>query len=97
VHLLFSAGLHSTASEYTGEPPTIKKSSPLNVAIYSTHARYCDLRPTSKTDWPKHCVTHFVRLALVRKEGITIRDENLNEITKLTLQGEVDKMCHLMA
>ena len=26
------------------------------------------------------------------KEDVTIRDENLNEITKLSLQGEVDKI-----
>jgi len=28
----------------------------------------------------------------VDKEDINIQDENLNEITKLTLQGEVDKI-----
>jgi len=31
-------------------------------------------------------------LALVEKEDVTLRDENLNEITQLTLQGEVDKI-----
>ena len=39
-----------------------------------------------------HHVTQYVRLALVDKEDVTIRDENLNEITKLSLQGEVDKI-----
>jgi len=33
-----------------------------------------------------------MRLALVEKEDVTLRDENLNEITKQTLQGEVDKI-----
>ena len=28
----------------------------------------------------------------MEKEDVTLRDENLNEITKLTLQGEVDKI-----
>ena len=31
-----------------------------------------------------------MRLALVEKEDITLKDDNLNKITKLTLQGEVD-------
>jgi len=39
-----------------------------------------------------HHVTQYVRLALVEKEDVTIKDENLNEITKLSLQGEVDKI-----
>ena len=39
-----------------------------------------------------HRVTQYVRLALVEKEDVTIRDEKLNEITKLTLQGDVDKI-----
>jgi len=28
----------------------------------------------------------------VEKEDVTVRDENLNKVTKLTLQGEVDKI-----
>jgi len=28
----------------------------------------------------------------VEKEDVTFRDENLNKITKMMLQGEVDKM-----
>ena len=35
---------------------------------------------------------HYVRLAIVEKEHVTARDEHLNEITKLTLKGEVDKI-----
>ena len=37
-------------------------------------------------------MTEFVRLALVEKEDVTLKDENLNEITKLTLQGDVDRI-----
>ena len=55
-------------------------------------ARYIKQLSTGKTDWPKHRVTEYVRLALVEKETVTLRDENLNEITKLTLEGEVDKI-----
>ena len=39
-----------------------------------------------------HHVSQYVKLALVEKEDVTIRDKNLNEITKLSLQGEVDKI-----
>ncbi|XP_065887218.1 protein NLRC3-like isoform X2 [Dysidea avara] len=80
--------LHSTTCDYTTE----KKTSPLNEAIETIRARYLRQRPISKTNWPKHHVIQYVRLALVEKEDITIGDDNLNEITKLTLQGEVDKI-----
>jgi len=55
-------------------------------------ARYLRRLPTAKTGWPKHLVTQYVRLALVEKEDVTLKDKNLNEITRLTLQGEVDKI-----
>ena len=32
----------------------------------------------------------YVRLAIVEKEDVTLRDENLTEVTKLTLRGSVD-------
>ncbi|XP_065888546.1 protein NLRC3-like isoform X3 [Dysidea avara] len=72
-------------------PPTIQS----NVAVTikkRLQVRYLEKLQTSQTDWPKHCVTQYVRLALVDKEVVTIRDENLDEITKLTLQGEVDRI-----
>ena len=55
-------------------------------------SRYLRLPPTAKTDWPKHKVTHYVRLALIEKEDVTLRDEDLNGITKLTLQGDVGRI-----
>ena len=80
-------GIHSTT---TSEPATTVKCSPLDVSRLK--ARYIKLLPTGKTDWPKHKVTWYVRLAIVEKEDVTLRDENLNEVTKLTLQGDVDRI-----
>ena len=37
-------------------------------------------------------MTHFVRLAIIEKEDVTLRDENLNDITKLTLRGDVGQI-----
>ena len=53
-------------------------------------ARYEKLLHTGKTDWPKHKVTQYVNLAIVEKEDVTRHDKNLNELTRLTLQGDVD-------
>jgi len=82
---LYSIGIHST----TSEPTTKKKTSP---PIKSVQAGYLRQPPISQTDRIKHHVTQYVRLALVEKEDVTIADGNLNEITELTLQGEVDKI-----
>jgi len=86
---IFHCGLHSATIQCTSGPLTAK-SSPIDVELLQT--RYLRQPPTSKTDWPMHHVTQYVRLALVEKEDVTTRDENLNEITKLSLQGEVDKI-----
>jgi len=72
-------------------PPT-EKSGVATYVIKKLKVRYIEKLHTSQTDWPRHSVSQYVRLALVKKEVVTIRDENLNEITKLTLQGEVDKV-----
>ena len=58
--------------------------------IKRLQTKYLRQLPTSKTSWPKHHVSQYVQLALVEKEDVTLKDENLNRITKLTLQGEVD-------
>ena len=73
---------------------TTNESAPENVKISSVYvsslkARYSKMLTTGKTDWPKHKVTQYVRLALIEKEYI---DKNLNEFTRLTLQGDVDKI-----
>ena len=85
----YTTGLHSATTRHTNGTPIVK-SSLLNIKKLQT--RYLSQPPTSKTDWPMHHVTQYVKLALVKKEDVTIRDENLNEITKLSLQGEVDKI-----
>ena len=87
--MLWSVGLHSATTQCTSGPPTVQE---YLVDIKRLQARYTRQLPTSKIDWPKHCVTQYVRLALVEKEDVTLRDENLNEITKLTLKGDVDKI-----
>ena len=87
---VYVIGIHSVAT--LEAPLTKKKASALAVATKRIQARYLRQLPCCKTDWPKHCVTKYVRLALVDKEDINIQDESLNEITKLTLQGEVDKI-----
>ena len=90
VHILciLSTGLHSITTECLGEPAP--KSSPIDVSRLK--ARYLRLQPTAKTDWPKHKVTQYIKLALIEKEDITLRHENLNEVTKLTLQGDIDRI-----
>ena len=69
---------------------TAPKSSPIDVSRLKT--RYLRLPPTAKTDWPMHKVTEYVRLALVEKDDVTLKDDNLNEVTELTLQGDVDRI-----
>ena len=85
--------VHSTGSHLTTSEPAPKKaksSSPLDVSRLK--AQYIDLLPTGKTDWPKHKLTHYVRLAIIEKEDITLKDKEFDEFTRLTLQGDVDKI-----
>ena len=81
-------GAHYATIE--GSAPTVKLCS---IDVSRLKVRYLKKPPTCKTDCgTKHNVFHYVRLALVEKEDVTLRDEHLNEITKLTLKGEVDKI-----
>ena len=80
---------HITESNSEGSAPTVKMCS---IDVSRLKVRYCNQLPTCRTDWPKHNVFHYVRLAFVEKEDVTLRDNHLNEITKLTLKGEVDKI-----
>lgn len=80
-----------TTGECTSEPAPKKQKSNL-IDVSRLKVRYCRLLPTSKTDWPKHKVTQYIRLALVEKEDVTLRDDDLNELTKLTLQGDIDSI-----
>ena len=65
------------------------KSSPIDVRRLKS--RYLRQLPPAKTDYPKHKVTKYIRLALVEQEDVTLKDENY-EVTKLTLQGDVDRI-----
>ena len=90
-----STGLHSattyTVSAIANEPaPKKMRSSPIDVSRLKS--RYLRQLPTAKSGWPKHKVTEFVRLALIQKEDVTLKDNDLNEVTKLTLQGDVDRI-----
>ena len=93
VHILciLSTGLYSTTTKCVGEPAP-KKLRPSPIDVSRLKARYLRLQPTAKTDRPKHNVTQYIRLAIVKKEDVTLRDGNLNEVTKLTLQGDVDRI-----
>ena len=87
---MYIVGAHySTETDSVQSVPTVKVC-PIDVSRLKV--RYLNQLPTCKTDWPKHNVFHYVRLAIVEKECVTLRDEHLNEITKLTLKGEVDKI-----
>ena len=58
-----------------------------------TSMAYCEKlkKRYLKFQQPTHCVTQYVRLALVlEQEDITPGDGCLDKITKLTLQGEID-------
>lgn len=56
--------------------------------------RYIRQVKQSKCDWPKHKVSKYIKLALVQKEDEINykRDKKLNEITKLSLKGDTDKI-----
>ena len=93
--IVHSTGLHSattyTVSAIANEPaPKKMRSSPIDVSRLKS--RYLRQLPTAKTGWPKHKVTEFVRLALIQKEDVTLKDDDLNEVTKFTLQGDVDRI-----
>jgi len=81
---------HTTLTGLTA----IRCEAPANLAstMSRLQARYLRGLPHAKSSWPKHHVIHYVKLALVEEEDVTVEDENLNEMAKMTLQGEVDKI-----
>ena len=81
---IHSAGIRSTS---TRELVTKKmRFSPLDVSRLK--ARYIKHLSTDHTDWP----LQYVRLALVKGEKVTRADKDLEDITRLTLQGQVDEL-----
>jgi len=73
-------------------PKRFKQSTIIDDTIGHLQTRYLGQLPTSKTDWPKHQVTKYLRLALVEKGDVTLMDDHLNKITQLSLRGGVDKI-----
>lgn len=52
-------------------------------------ARYLKhLQSSEYSDWPQQ----YVQLALVKEERVTRTDSNVEEITRLTLQGQIDEV-----
>ena len=91
LRISISTGQHFATCECTSEPaPKKQKSDQINVCRLK--ARYHRLFPPSKTDYPKHKVTQYIRLALIEKEDVTLRDDHLDELTKMTLQGDIDSI-----
>jgi len=82
----------TTAESASGPVPKKIKCSASQICPIRLKDRYLRSLPTAKTDWPKHKVTQYVRLALVKKKDVTLRDKKLNEVTKLTLQGKIDRI-----
>ena len=72
--------------------PTSKKMSSSPIDVSRLKKRYLRLLPTAETGWPKHTVIEYVRLAIVEKYNITLKDDNLNEVAKCTLEGDIDRM-----
>ena len=88
--IILTTGVCSTITE--SDSRSSCDVNPCKIDVKRLKSRYLRLPPTAKTEWPKHKVTHFVRLAIIEKEDVTLRDENLNDITKLTLQGDVGQI-----
>ena len=79
VSCLYCTGVHSTINKNL---VNVKYS---QIGVSRLQARY--LRYLFN-DWPHY----YVRLALVKGEKVIRADNNLEEITRLTLQGQVDEI-----
>ena len=76
------------------DDPVIESSVPATSFYESERlkARYLRGQQQFRYDWPKHGVSKYIKLALIEKEEVTLKDEHLNEITKLSLKGSTDKI-----
>ena len=84
--------VHSTDAQSTVYELTSKKMRQSPIDVNRLKKRYLRLLPTAETGWPKHTVTEYLRLAIVEKDSITLKDDSLNEVTKLTLKGDIDRI-----
>jgi len=77
-----------------GEPPTKKKTTLRDATISKLQSRYCRHLPTTRrlAALRNSAPMQYVGLALVNIDAVTKQDQNLIETTKLTADGEVDKI-----
>ena len=78
--------LSSTTNHDFVTPTIITTITPLDVS--NLRARYIRHLGVTYTDWPQQ----YVQLALVKVERVVRADKDIEEITKLTLQGQVDEV-----
>ena len=74
--------------------PVIEPPAP-TTSLYESEklkVRYVRASQQFRYDWPKHTVSKYIKLALIEKEEVTLKDEHLNEITKFSLKGSTDKI-----
>ena len=74
--------------------PVIESPAP-TTSLYESKklkTRYIRGQQLFDNDWPKHTVSKYIKLALIEKEEVTLKEEHLNEITKLSLKGSIDKI-----
>ena len=64
----------------------------IDVAAGVLRSRYLKRPYHVKCDWPKHCVFDYVKLTLVEKEDVTLRDDYIDDLIKLRSQVGVDKL-----
>ena len=90
--MMLYTGVLSSITESTSKPAIKSMRSSSAIDVSRLRSRYLRQLPTAKTSWPHHKVIGYVRLALVKMEDVPLTDENFNEVTKLTLQGDVDRI-----
>ena len=78
---LTSIGVHSTSTLRCES--SISKYSLKDVSRIQARYHQC-----LSSDWPHY----YIRLALVKEEKVTRADKNLEDITRLTLQGQIDEI-----
>ena len=78
--------MHYILIHYPKSASIITRSKPMDTARLKS--RYLRLLTNAKTGWPKHVVTRYVKLAIVKKE---IGDQNKN-IIKHTVNGDIDRI-----
>ena len=90
--MMLYTGVLSSIIESTSKPTIMSVRFSSAIDVSRLKSRYFRQLPTAKTSWPHHEVIGYVRLALVKMEDVPLTDEILNEVNKLTLQGDVDKI-----